>query len=597
MKFSRIIRAVAIAAVGVLGTSGLAVAPAGAADRTLVRIAESNVRTSLNSSHTDHNLVENGTVAYLTGDGFNYYNNKSQLVKKTGFGTYRIVKQKPLTIETKINKGLVWSDGTQIDAYDLLEGWVANSGHFDNAAQGVYWDAVGKGGGMEKITKFPAISADSLTATWTFDEFDSSWELFFGIGKPVHALTQLAYPTLSDGQAKARFVNAVKKKDWKTLKALADQWNNAYNFVDTKPIDATTNPNLLIVAGAYTIKSSVPGKSMTLVANPLYKSGPKPTIKTIQLVTIPDSTAMGQALANGEVDIIAPQATATLVNSLKAQPNTTVYGFGAATYEHLDVDLKGPAWAGMSAAKALDLRKAVLLTVPRQEIVDKLVKTINPAAKVLNSITPYFNADPNHAKMSATSGVKPYTDAEATRLAAAKALLTKHGYSTANPLKLTLHWGGPTNERRKNTAALMVAAAAKVGIEINNKPSAVWSQELGNNKSDLQFFAWSQTSTVFTGLRTIYGIADDGKTPRNSNYIDWLNPTVDKALARHSDEILDANGAFKVNQTFEKEYFKDAVGLPLFQWASIAAATKTLKNVKPSALSPQIVWNFWEWKY
>jgi peptide/nickel transport system substrate-binding protein len=595
MKFSRIIRAVAIAAVGVLGTSGLAVAPAGAADRTLVRIAESNVRTSLNSSHTDHNLVENGTVAYLTGDGFNYYNNKSQLVKKTGFGTYRIVKQKPLTIETKIKKGLVWSDGTQIDAYDLLEGWVANSGHFDNAAQGVYWDAVGKGGGMEKITKFPAISADSLTATWTFDEFDSSWELFFGIGKPVHALTQLAYPTLSDGQAKARFVNAVKKKDWKTLKALADQWNNAYNFVDTKPIDATTNPNLLIVAGAYTIKSSVPGKSMTLVANPLYKSGPKPTIKTIQLVTIPDSTAMGQALANGEVDIIAPQATATLVNSLKAQPNTTVYGFGAATYEHLDVDLKGPAWAGMSAAKAADLRRAFLLTVPRQEIVDKLVKTINPAAKVLNSITPYFNADPNHAKMSATSGVKPYTEAEATRLAAAKALLTKHGYSTANPLKLTLHWGGPTNERRKNTAALMVAAAAKVGIEINNKPSALWSQELGNNKSDLQFFAWSQTSTVFTGLRTIYGI--DKGAPRNSNYIDWLNPTVDKALARHSDEILNADGAFKVNQIFEKEYFKDAVGLPLFQWASIAAATKTLKNVKPSALSPQLVWNFWEWKY
>jgi peptide/nickel transport system substrate-binding protein len=88
MKFSRIIRAVAIAAVGVLGTSGLAVVPAGAADRTLVRIAESNVRTSLNSSHSDHNLVENGTVAYLTGDGFNYYNNKSQLVKKTGFGTY-----------------------------------------------------------------------------------------------------------------------------------------------------------------------------------------------------------------------------------------------------------------------------------------------------------------------------------------------------------------------------------------------------------------------------------------------------------------------------------------------------------------------------
>jgi peptide/nickel transport system substrate-binding protein len=595
MKFSRIIRAVAIAAVGVLGTSGLAVAPAGAADRTLVRIAESNVRTSLNASHSDHNLVENGTVAYLTGDGFNYYDNKSQLVKKTGFGTYRIVKEKPLTIETKLNKGLVWSDGAPIDAYDLLLGWVTASGYYDNEARGVYWDDVSKESGMEKITKFPTISQDSLTVTWTFDEFDSAWELFFGIGKPVHALTQLAYPTLSDGQAKAKFITAVKKKDWTVLKALATQWNTAYNFIDTKAIDASTDPNLLIVAGAYTIKSSVPGKSMTLVANPRYKTGPKPTIKTVQLVTIPDSTAMGQALANGEVDIIAPQATAALNNSLLAQPNTKVYGFGAATYEHIDVDLKGPAWAGMSAAKANDLRRAMLLTVPRQEIVDKLVKTINPAAKVLSSMTPYFNADPKHASMIATSGVKPYLDAEATRLAAAKALLTKHGYSTANPLKLTLHWGGPTNERRKNTAALIVAAAAKVGIEVINKPSAVWSQELGNNKSDLQFFAWAQTSTVYTGMRNIYG--STGSEPRAQNYIDWINPTVDKALARHSDEILSADGAFKVNQIFEKEYFKDAVGLPLFQWASLIAANKTLKNVKPSALSPQVVWNYWEWKY
>ena len=595
MKFSRIVRAVAIAAVGVLGTSGLAVAPAGAADRTLVRIAESNVRTSLNSSHSDHNLVENGTVGYLTGDGFNYYDNKSNLVKKTGFGTYRIVKNEPLTIETKLNKGLVWSDGAPIDAYDLLLPWVTASGFYDNDAQGVYWDDVSKESGMEKIVKFPTISQDSLTVTWTFDEFDSAWELFFGIGKPVHALTQLAYPTLSDGQAKAKFITAVKKKDWKVLKALATQWNTAYNFIDTKPIDASTDPNLLIVAGAYTIKSSVPGKSMTLVANPLYKTGPKPTIKTIQLVTIPDSTAMGQALANGEVDIIAPQATAALNNSLLAQPNTTVYGFGAATYEHLDVDLKGPAWAGMSAAKANDLRRALLLTIPRQEIVDKLVKTINPAAKVLNSMTPYFNASPSHDKMAATSGVKPYLDAEATRLAAAKALLTKHGYSTTNPLKLTLHWGGPTNERRKNTAALIVAAAAKAGIEVTSKPSAVWSQELGNNKSDLQFFAWAQTSTVYTGMRNIYG--STGSEPRAQNYIDWINSTVDKALARHSDEILSADGAFKVNQIFEKEYFKDAVGLPLFQWASLIAANKTLKNVKPSALSPQVVWNFWEWKY
>jgi hypothetical protein len=68
-------------------------------------------------------------------------------------------------------------------------------------------------------------------------------------------------------------------------------------------------------------------------------------------------------------------------------------------------------------------------------------------------------------------------------------------------------------------------------------------------------------------------------------------------LKRHQDEALTADQAFNVNSNFEKQYFKDAVGLPLFQWASVIAATKTLKNVKPSALSPQVVWNYWEWTY
>jgi peptide/nickel transport system substrate-binding protein len=596
MKLKSIFRWVAITGVGALTAATFVVAPAAAEPRSLVRIAEGNVRTSLNASLPKHNLVENGTISYLTGDGFNYYNNKSELVKKTGFGTYELIKRKPLTIRTTIKPGIVWSDGTPIDAHDLLLPWVTASGYYDNEANGVFWDALGKKAGMEKIKKFPEISADGRSVTWTFSKFDSGWELFFGIQKPVHALTQLAYPKDSNSAAKARFLKAVKAKDWKTLKAIAEKWNNAYNFIDTQAINARTNPKLLVSAGAYIVKSSVPGKTFTLVENPRYNSGPKPKIKTIQLVTIPDATAMAQALANREVDIIAPQATAALVASLKKQKNTTVYGFGGAVYEHLDIYPNGPAFAGMSNAKKLDLRKAILLTVPRQEIVDKLVKPINPRAKVLDSITPYFNASPNHAKMAATNGVKPYQATETRRLAQAKALLEKHGYSTTNKFKINLHWGGPTNERRANTAALMVAAAAKVGIEIVNKPDATWSQNLyGLAGQDAEFYAWAQTSTLYNSLLNIYGSVNG--EARDQNSIGWINATVEKNLKRHQDEALTADQAFTVNSNFEKQYYKDAVGLPLFQWASVIAANKTLKNVKPSALSPQVVWNYWEWSY
>ena len=596
MKLKSIFRWVAIAGIGALTATSLVVAPAAAEPRTLVRIAEGNVRTSLNASLPKHNLVENGTVSYLTGDGFNYYNDKSQLVKKTGFGTYELISRNPLTVRTTINPGIVWSDGTPIDAHDLLLPWVTASGLFDNSANGVFWDALGKKAGMHKITKFPQISSDGRTVTWTFSQFDSGWELFFGIQKPVHALTQLAFPKDTNTQAKARFLAAVKTKDWKTLKEIADKWNNAYNFIDTLAVNASTNPKLLVTAGAYMVRSSVPGKSMTLVENPRYRSGPKPKIKTIQLVTIPDATAMAQALANREVDIIAPQATAALVASLQKQPTTRVYGFGGAVYEHLDIAINGPAFEGMSAAKKLELRKAILLTVPRQEIVDKLVKPINPRARVLDSITPYFNSSPNHARMAASNGVKPYQANEATRLAEARVLLEKHGYTRAKPFKIFLHWGGPANERRANTAALMVAAGEKVGLQIVSRPDATWSQNLyGKASQDAEFYAWSQTSTLYNSLLNIYGTVD-GK-PRDQNSIGWINTTVEKNLKRHQDEALTANQAFRVNLNFEKEYFKDAVGLPLFQWASVIAATNTLKNVKPSALSPQVVWNYWEWTY
>ena len=596
MELRKIFRVVAVAAVGALVATTAVVAPANSAPRTLVRIGEGNLRTSLNASHVDHNLVENGTVAYLTGDGFNYYNNKAELVWKTGFGKVELLSKSPLKVRTTINPGIVWSDGTAIDAYDLLLPWVTASTHFEDEASGTTWMDAAAGSGMEKIVKFPEISADRRSVTWTFKTFDSGWELFFGIGKPVHALTQLAYPKDSNSAAKERFYKAVKAKDWKVLSKLSDKWNNAYNFVDTVKIDSKTNPKLLVTAGAYMIKSSNPSKSMTLVANPLYRSGPIPAIKTIQLVTIPDPTAMGQALANGEVDIISPQATPALVASLKKQKNTTVFGYGAATFEHFDIFLDGPAFKGMSDAKKLDLRKAILLTIPREELVTKLVKPINPSAKVLDSVSVYLNSSPYHAKMAAVNGVKPYKESETKRLAAAKALLEKHGYSTTNPFKIYLHWGGTSNERRIATAALMVAAAAKVGITINSQPSATWSQEIdGTKNQDAQFFAWSQTSTLFNANLAIYG--NDNGEARNQNFINWINPTVEKAIQKHLNKTLSAEEAFKTNVTFEKEYFKDAVGLPLFQWASVAAANKNLKNVKPGPLSPEVVWNYWEWTY
>jgi len=198
--------------------------------------------------------------------------------------------------------------------------------------------------------------------------------------------------------------------------------------------------------------------------------------------------------------------------------------------------------------------------------------------------------------MAAANGIRPYTANETTRLAEAKKLLEKHGYSTANPLELKMLYGTPTNERRTNQAALIVAAAAKVGIKITPNPLVAWSAELANAKHDIQFFAWQQTSSYFTGLRAIYGWDAATDKARPSNYFNWKNLKAEAALTKHFDDLNDAQ-KFNANLEFEKEYFADAIGLPVFQHPSVAATAAGLKGVKPGPFSPQLVWNIEEWSW
>ncbi len=596
MKLSRVLRWAAGAATAALVAGSLGIAPANANTRDTVRYVGSNTPTSLNSSHRQHNLVENAVISYLTGDGFNYYNDKAQLIKKTGFGTYTKISDNPLRVRYTVKPGLQWSDGAPIDAYDVLLSWVISSGNYDNPANGTLWDSAGKRAGTEKITKFPVISDGGRTITFTYDEFVSNWEIQIGLGKPVHALTQLAFPNDSNQAAKVRFFKAVREKNWSTLKRIADQWNTAYNILNTTGVNANTNPKLLVSSGAYVVSSAVPGRSVTMVANPRYKSGPTPSIKNFQLVIINDATAAAQALANGEVDVMLPQPTRESVAALQRQRGTTVLGSSAALYEHIDIDMTGPAWKGMSAAKAADLRRAFLLTVPRQEIVDKLVKGVDANARPLNSITPYFTTNPNHARMQAQNGIAPYLASETVRLNQARALLAKHGYNASNQLELRMLWGTPTNERRSGQADLIVAAAAKAGIKVISNPQVAWGGQLGAGRHDIQFFAWSQTSTFFNSIRALYGWDEATDKPRSQNYFGWKNLTVERELSKHFGNLTDAQ-RFAVNLAFEKEYFKDAVGLPIFQHPQVAAIRTGLQNIKPGPFSPNLVWNYWEWRW
>ena len=75
---------------------------------------------SYNSNTSFGNATANANIVYLTSGGFNYYNNVPELVKDESFGTYELVSEDPLTVQYTIADDVQWSDGTPVDAADML---------------------------------------------------------------------------------------------------------------------------------------------------------------------------------------------------------------------------------------------------------------------------------------------------------------------------------------------------------------------------------------------------------------------------------------------------------------------------------------------
>ena len=612
MKFTRSAKfALAAAASAALAVSLLT--PAQAATRSTVVIADSNVFTSLNPSQPDHNLVLNGNVAYLSGIGFNYYNDKVDLVRNTTFGSYKITQRTANSFKVKytVNKGRVWSDGTPITGVDLLLSHILSSNTYSKAA-GLgdpasdtlqAFDSLGYNGTYEELIKDVSLAPDQMSVVLTYSQFFPDWELYGPGPSPVHTLVAMALGekklgTLTHNAAlKNKFLNAYKNKDTELLKKIAKVWSDAY---DVTSVDSKTNPLLLVGNGAYLVSSVVKDQSVTLKLNPKYNSGPATSgVETVVFKTISDPTAAAQALANKEIDVYEAVATADSVAALKKiGSSVTVDGFAIASYEHVEVrsgaeqgvkdEYTGP-FAG-NTQKAKDLRTAFLLAYPRQEIIDKIVKPVNPNAVVMNSLQ-YFPGESNYKKMVSESGAEKFTEGtQAQRTASALALVKKY-YPNASttPVKLKMLWGAPSNTRRSAEAALVKAELAKAGFDIDVTPTSGWSAFLSDNKYDAQFYAWSKTAVTQQGNYTSYKSTD--------SHTGYNNPKADDIITALGTEVLTPAQVYAKYLALEKMLIEDAVSIPIFQWPGVIAYNSGLKGMNPAPLSPTYLWNVWDWHF
>ena len=122
-------------------------------------------------------------------------------------------------------------------------------------------------------------------------------------------------------------------------------------------------------------------------------TGPiEPGVDTVTIRYNGDPMAMVQAIENGEVDLTQPQSTADVLAAAEQVEGVEILPAEDATFEHVDLsfDNNGPfdpaSYDGDEDA-ALKVRQAFLKTLPRQEIVDRLIKPLNEDAEVRDSST------------------------------------------------------------------------------------------------------------------------------------------------------------------------------------------------------------------
>ncbi len=605
----------ALASASAIAVTGVIVAPAHAATKTTVVMTEPTPINSLNYGVNNMNLASNEDLTYPTGFGFYWANDQKQVVPNTKFGSWKIAKNSATDFEVAytVNPGQIWDDGAPITGVDLLLSHVTSSGKYSIAAglgdpqskAGSAFDSGGYGGVYDNhVVGNPTLSADKMTLTVKYDARIPDWALYAPGVSPVHALELMAagkktLPSVAEANAATdKFLSDFTSKNTASLKAMAAIWSKSYNI---STVNSSTNPLLLVGNGDFKIDTCVDQVACTLVIDSKTNgtSGPKTTgIEKIVFRYDVADTSAPQALGNKEVDLYQGQPTADAVTQLKAVKGISILAAPLSTYEQMSIRVgsgTGGTYTGPFAgesAKAIATRKAFLLALPREDMVNKLIAPVQANAVVLNSRFVLPDSTAAYAAQIAGNGSSIYTaGSQASRTAQAIRIMKQ--YYGADFLKkpITVHTLFRNNARRTAEFQLYQAAEAAVGFNMTGPGIPDWSAHTSDDAYDVNFYAWGN------GLPVQVGDCPQVQTTGGNNHYGWSNATIDKVCADlATSSVSDATRNAKWIQV-ERAMYAEAYTIGLFQWPGVTAVNSDLKGVKPSSITPNLVWNYWEWTY
>ena len=601
MRIKRFATAVGLTAVGALVVSGCAPGgdsgDSGLVEGSSITAAWNQAFYSMNGNTSFGNATANNNINYLVLDGFNYYNNTPELVQNTSFGTYELVSEDPLTVTYTVAEGVNWSDGTPVDAADLMLNWAAlsraldtpdfdpndfvdpDTGEFTDAfpTDVVYFDSgATPDSGMGLVTETPEIGDDGRSITMTFNEPFVDWDLVFASPLPAHIIAEKSLDIEDADEAKQAVLDAIESEDAAALAPMASFWNSGFNFTEM-PEDT----DLVTASGPYMISDYVADQYVTLTANPEYSGDNSPNIEEITIRFIPDPLAAVQALENGDVDIIQPQATADITTALEAIDGITVTTGLGGTYEHVDLQFdngKNPE----NIFSNPQVREAFMMTVPRQEIVDTLIKPIIGDDAILRDSQLFVPGAEGYDESAANNTSADYAEVD---IEGARQLLEESGVTDTSVCILY----ASNNPRRVNEFALIQASANEAGFDVTDCGSEEWGGLLGTPGAyDASLFGWQSTSLGVTNSLPTFvtnGI-------NNLNF--YSNEEVDSIISQ-LNVAFDPQEQIDLQVEMDRLLWEDFYGVTIYQFPEVTAFSDRVENIDPSILAPTIFWNAWDW--
>ena len=522
---------------------------------------------SYNGLQSNTYTTYNSAVVDRMFSSFWYFGTDGSIIPNEDFGTYEKTSDDPLTVKYTISDDAKWSDGTPVTAGDFIFHWAANNDTVKaEGSETPLFDSISFEQG-KYIPEAPEGEADGKEFTVTYPEPYADWEILISTALPAHIVAKEA------GMSFEELVTAAKEKDVEALTPAAEFWNDGWDFSPGELPDASLVPSM----GPYKFKDGgwQAGQSITLEANPEYWGTPAATKELV--LRFADPKTHVQALQNGDLDVIEPQATVDTLQQLEGLgDDVNVQTGDQLTWEHVDYN-RGE---GSVFADSPELREAFALCLPRQQIVDNLIKPIYADAQVMN-LREVFPFQDKYQEVVDAAYPK---EMDQPNIDKAKELVEQSGVS-----KPTVRLGYQAgNQRRTETVALIKSSCDQAGLDVQDANSPVFFKEvMPAGDYDAALYAWAGSGQKASGAN-IY--QSDGAQNQQS----YNNPEVDAAWDKLATS-LDENEQLEQVKTIEKLLWEDFQAIPLYAHPGLVGHKADVANVRDTAAQSGALWNVEQW--